>query len=307
MSKALRVRARAQTTWTLLKRAAQRWLRQDAEVRAAALAFYAIFSAAPSLALLAGLLGLLLGPQEAQDSLAAWVSREIHPEVAQTLRRAMVASLDQDAQASWWAPLVGFGVIAYASTRFFAQLQAALNSLWGVRAPETHVVLDFLRQRAVALGMVLGMGLTTLLSLILSAMSLAVMRVVGAHVPAVTLLAPSLDLMITWLVMALAFSVLFKVVPHVQLTWPVAARGGAWTSALFTLGKLALSFYLVRFNPGDAFGAASAILVFLVWIFYSCQILFFGAALTRVYAEHQGDALRPKRGACALGLDEREA
>lgn len=283
----------AAPAFAMIKMAVLRWREDEPEERAASLAFYAIFSAAPALALLAGLMGMLLGQAHARARLIQWVAAQINPQVASTLADAMEASLKLNDGAAWWAPILGLGVILYASTRFFAQLQKELNRVWGIRAIEKGLIRDFLRERAIALLMVLGLGLLTFASLVLSAISGALMGALARYLPLISALAPWADVGLTILLMSVGFTLLFKVVPDMDVAWRAAGFGGAITSLMFALGKLLLSVYIARFDPGSAFGAAGAILVFLVWIFYSCQLLFLGAELAKAFADVRGYRFKP--------------
>lgn len=289
--------ARVKQPLALIKDAFTKWRDDDPEARAASLAFFAIFSAAPALAMLAGLLGLIFGEAAAQKSLVNWVSSEISPQVAATLKEAMAQSINIDPEASWWTPIIALGVVLYASTRFFAQLQQELNRVWGMRVKERGLLIDFIRERAIALAMVLSLGVLTLVSLVLSAISSTLMGFLSAYLPVLAALAPLVDLLLTLLVMSLTFTLLFKIVPDAIVTWRTCAFGGVLTSLLFSIGKVLLSFYFSRFDPGVAFGTAGAILVFLVWIFYSCQIIFLGAELAHAYAEMRGEDIKPSEKA----------
>lgn len=276
---------------------------------AAALAFYAVFCL-PALVLLATLIAsVLVDAADVRGSLAGRLGSLIGPggasEVATILEQA-----DADGSRSGIAAVLGTLALLLGASATFAQLQAALNTAWGVR-PRERGVRHFVLKRLLSFGLLVIIGILLLASLVTSAF---VGRITGSAVgwlpemPASHALA-ALDFSVSLLLALVLFAAILKWIPDAEIAWRDVGLGAAVTALLFVVGQFLLGFYLGRSRHVGAYGAAGAIVLVMLWVYYSAMILLLGAEFTRSWARHVGRTIAPSRGAVWSGAapdEERE-
>jgi membrane protein len=158
-------------------------------------------------------------------------------------------------------------------------------------------VLGFLKDRFLSFAMVLGTGFLLLVSLILSATVAATVRFLGSVAPVLKPLLQVSDTVVSFVVILVLFALIFKLLPDVRIAWHDVWFGSALTTVLFLIGKAAIGYYLGRTSYASAYGAVGSLVVLLVWIYYSAQILFFGAEFTKAYANQYGSRIKPSADA----------
>ncbi|UPT74317.1 MAG: YihY/virulence factor BrkB family protein [Elusimicrobiota bacterium] len=261
----------------------------------AALAYYTVFSIAPLLVISMGLAGVFFGARGSEELLAALSG------VAGDNAAAAITSLVEGAaarpRAGLFTTVIGVVTLLVGASGVFGQLQESLNVIWGVRLAENadwHVTL---RRRLTSFGMVGVIAFILLASLIVTAALAAAGRYAADSLPGGETAWQIVNSAASFAVISGLFGLIFKVLPDARLPWRDALRGGLWTSALFTFGKLGIGLYLGRASVGSAYGAVGSLVVLLVWVYYSAQIVLFGAELTRAYAEAEGRHGAPKQAA----------
>lgn len=175
----------------------------------------------------------------------------------------------------------------------FAQLQQALNIVWNVQAKPNKGIGEFIRKRLLSFGMVLVIGFLLLVSLILSAILSGIGKLEINLFSGLTPIWQLLNFAISFGFISLLFALIYKYLPDVKTRWKDVWVGATITALLFTLGKFLIGIYLGRGSLGSAYGAAGSLIIFLAWVFYSAQILLFGAEFTQVYARKYGRTIRP--------------
>jgi len=268
----------------LLKTTAVEWDRREAPRMGASLAFYSLLSLAPLVVIVVGICGLIFGSAQAQMQILEQFRQMVGNEAAQTL--AIVLKSAQHPAAGVLANVIGLATLLLGASGVLLELRTALNHLWGVHAPPTSNALKgLIRERFLSFGMVLGIGFLLLISLIVS----AGLALLGRFFSGFTWIPPSvletMNFVVSVAVITGLFGLIFRFVPDARLPWSCIWRGAALTAVLFTLGKTAIGLYLGKAGVGSAYGAAGSLVVLIVWIYYSAQIFYFGAILTRVYAE----------------------
>jgi membrane protein len=178
------------------------------------------------------------------------------------------------------------------ATGLFIELQDALNTIWRVEAKPGHGVLGFVRIRLLSFAMVVGIGFLLMVSLIVSAALAVATKYIGGFLPSVGIVSEIGSNLVSFAVIMVLFAMIFKVLPDVKIAWRDVWIGAAVTSLLFTAGKFLLGWYLGRSTTITAYGAAGSVVLILLWVYYSAQILFFGAEITKVYATRFG--VRPQ-------------
>ena len=186
------------------------------------------------------------------------------------------------------AAILGFAILIFAASTLLNALQDALNFIWKVEPNKdaSHIVL-FLIKRVLSLGMILCVGFLLLVSLVVSALIAYVLDILAAQGAPVQTVLPLVDVLLSLGIHATLFALLFKVLPDIKITWADVWPGAFLAAALFTIGKILLGYYLGRQNFTATYGIAGSVIVLLVWVYYSAQILFFGAEFTKVYSRYE--------------------
>jgi membrane protein len=273
--------------FTLVRETVPRWSEDRASTLAAALAYYALFSFAPLLLLAVAVAGLVFGERAAEGQLYAQLAGVVGSASATALQR-LVANLHQHRSGGIVATVVGIGALLFAASGVFTQLQGSMNAIWRAKRQTSTGVLKLLWQRLLSFGMVMGIGLLLLLSLIISTVLSTVGGYLGELLPGGTPVSQALDVMAGLVVMTGLFAMIYKFLPDTKVAWGDVWVGALVTAILFSVGKIAIGFYLARAGVASGYGAAGSLVVLLLWIYYSALILFFGAEFTYVYASHRG-------------------
>jgi membrane protein len=192
-----------------------------------------------------------------------------------------------------------FGIIAlvFTSTAVFASLQDALNAIWSVAPRPGNIVWPYVRKRLMSFLMVLLFGAVLMLSFIAGTAVSAVLRFSRSILPATATLVAFTDFILWLSILTILFATIYKVLPDARVRWRDVWVGGAVASVLFTVGKMVMSAYLVGSNVASTFGAASSVVLLLLWVYYSAQIFLLCGAFTHVYARWRGAEIRPDPGA----------
>jgi membrane protein len=279
----------------------------DCPTMAAALSYYTVFSLPPLLVLLLTLLGAVMDPQDIQGNLEAQMRSAMGPAGAQQVQ-TILANADRPGAGGLVPTILSVVALLLGATGVFGQLQAALNKAWGVAPdPEKGGIKSMLLKRVFGIGMVLGLAFILLVSLVVSALLSAFGEQLGRFLPS-GLSAPALEAINfvgSLAVISLLFGAIFKVLPDAQISWRDVRIGAVVTALLFVAGKFALGLYLGQSNPGEAFGAAGALALMLVWIYYSSMIVLLGAEFTQVWAERRGSGIVPEKGAVRVVRETR--
>jgi membrane protein len=274
----------------VLREMATEWKEDKAPRLGAALAFYTIFSLAPLMIIAIVISGAIFGQAAAQANVVAQVESVVGPSGA-----AAVAGLIQSSKLPGaggpLATIVGVVTLVLGAVGVFGQLQDALNTIWEVTPRPGLRLMAIMQKRLLPFAMVLGVGFLLLVAVVANTLLAAVMAYVGNTLPYMGLLNTLVNFLLPLIIATLLFAALFKIVPDVHLAWRDIWPGAVLTAVLFTIGKLLLGFYLGRRAPAGAAGASAAadsLLAVLIWVYYTAQILFFGAEFTKVYVRHFG-------------------
>jgi membrane protein len=198
------------------------------------------------------------------------------------------------------ATIIGIALALFGASGVFGQLQDALNTIWGVKARPGRGIWGFLRSRFLSFAMIAGVCFLLLVSLGVEAMLKAFSQYVQSVLPGGIVVALTVYLIFDFAVVVLLFAMIFKFLPDVEIQWRDVWIGAVMTAILFGLGKWLLGFYLGSGAAGSAYGAASSLITLLLWVYYSSQILLFGAEFTQVYAARAGRELKPNEYAVRI-------
>lgn len=282
------------------------WRQDKVPQLGAALAYYTVFSLAPLILVLLAAIGLVFrkDPAGAWNRMTEQMSAFLDPSGVQVVQE--IASTAAKPSAGIWATIIGIGLALFGASCVFGQLQDALNTIWGVKAKPATAVWDYLRVRFLSFAMVAGICFLLLVTLIIEAILKAFSSYLEASLPGGAGIAFAIYLTVDLGLVVLLFAGMFKYLPDVEVRWRDVWVGAAMTALLFLVGKWALGLYLGSGAAGSAYGAASSLVTLLLWIYYSSQILLFGAEFTQVYARRFGADIKPSKHAVAVEIKEKE-
>jgi membrane protein len=267
------------TIWNLLQRAAIKWNADDCLTLGAALAYYTVFSLAPVLVIVIAVAGAVFGPEAAQGEIVGQIRGLVGEEAATAIQSLIESASRQGAGPR--AALIGLLVLLFGSTSAFSQLQSALNTIWEVPPQARAGPWAMVRSRLLSFAAVLGTGFLLSVSLVLSAAVAAFGRFGWGWVPGIGRVLALADFVGSLIVHTLLFAMIFKLLPDAAVRWRDVWLGAAVTAGLFSIGKLVIGLYLGTSEVGAAYGAAGWVILVLAWVYYSAQIVLFGAEFTR--------------------------
>jgi membrane protein len=281
------------TGFGLFKQTFQEWLDDKAPQLGAALAYYTVFSLAPLVLLLLAIVGVLFrsNPEGAWQKITEQMSYVLDKSAIEVVQG--IAQQAAEPGKSTLATTLGIALALFGATGVFGQLQDALNTIWGVKPKPGLGIWGFLRARFLSFAMLSGVCFLLLVSLVVETLLKAFSHYVQAMLPGGLAVALSVYLIFDFAVVLTLFAMIFKVLPDVKIRWRDVWIGAALTAFLFLLGKWALGLYLASGTAASAYGAASSLITLLLWIYYSSQILLFGAEFTQVYANEFGSPVEP--------------
>ena len=271
------------------------WYEDRAPRLGAALAYYTVFALAPGLIFIIGVAALVLGEEQARSQIIAEIGDLVGPRTAEALQ-ATIEGIRRDG-GGLLPTTLGVVTLLFGLWGVFGELQDALNTIWGVTTKPDRGVLVIIKERFWSFAMVVGVGFLLLVSLAISAWIAAMGTFLGGVLSVPEALLETVNAVFSTVVVAAMFTLIFKFLPDVTLAWRNVWLGAAVTAVLFTAGKSLIGLYLGRTAVASAYGAAGSLVIILIWIYYSAQILFFGAEFTKVYTRRSGTRVVPEQPA----------
>jgi membrane protein len=283
----------------LLKETVFEWYADRVPRLGAALAFYTLFSLAPLLMVIIAISALAFGRDIASTQLIQQIEAFIGREGAQVIQ----ATIENTSRPSSGivATIIGLATMLFGTTIVFSELQDALNAIWKVAAkPRRSMAIGLIWSRFLAFSMVLGMSILLLLSIIANAMLKAILPIFGAMLPSQVNWLQTVNFGFALVIVILLFAMVYKVLPDVEIAWEDVLIGAVVTGVLFMIGKFLIEMYLRYSTTALVYGAAGSLVILLMWIYYSAQIVYFGAEFTKVYAKYRGHLVVPTENAASM-------
>lgn len=294
------------TIWRLLKETFDEWNKDKASRLAAALAYYTIFSLAPLLIIVIAIAGAVFGDDAARGQLTGQIQGLVGAEGAEFIESAIQNAGQPGSDTGLVASVISIVVLLFGASGVFAELQDALNTVWEVAPKPEQGFWEIARKRFLSFGMILGIAFLLLVSLVVSAVLSGLNTFVSGLLPGIDFLWQFANFVISFGVITLLFAMMFRFLPDVKISWGDVWIGAAITALLFTLGKSIIGLYLGNSSFGSTYGAAGSLIIILAWVYYSAQILFFGAEFTQVYSRRYGSHIVPNKHAVPV-TDEARA
>jgi len=271
--------------------AGKEFMSDDAPQAAAALSFYVVSALPPMVVVILGLTGFFFNGETASSQFTQQLSDLLGPSVADIISTIIE---QRDSSGHGFASLVGLVIILFSASGFFGQLQKALNQVWDVKVkPDTSIWIT-VKKRLVSMTAVLGTGFLFLVSLLLSTWISGATEWVQANLGIGSWTALVGQAVVSFLLVTALFAMIFKVLPDVQIEWKDVWKGAGTTAALFMVAKYGLAWYLGRSDLAASYGGAGALVLVLLWVYFSSMIMLYGAELTQVKARKKGRKLEPE-------------
>ena len=295
--------------WGLVRDAALAYIEDNCLSRGAAIAYYTVFALAPVLLIVIAIAGLLFGSDEARGAVVAQVTYFMGKQSADAIQAMLEGASHR--QSGVVATVVGLATLVVAASGVFGEMQASLNVIWKAK-PRRDAVWALVRSRLLSLLLVLSLGILLMLSLIVSAGLAALGGWINVVLPEAAWLLQPVNAGVSFVLIALLFAAIYKVLPDTDIAWTDVGVGAVITALLMAAGKYLIALYIGNSSIANTYGAAGTLAVLFVWIYYSSQILLFGAELTWCYARtfgswRHGAPVAPKKGHAGEieGLKER--
>jgi membrane protein len=276
--------------WSFLREAIRDYREDEAQRHAAALAYYAVLSFGPVLFVVVAVAGWAIGNESARSSIVEQVALYVGPEAAESAD-VMMRGAQLKASGAAIAP-IGMAIVLYGASKVFAELERILDAIWKVRAERSRDIRSALARRATSLGLLIGIALLLLLELGISTATSALAGRAAGLLPGGPLLFSLVHAIASVALLALAFAVLFKMVPAAPVTWRDVWLGAGTTAVALAVGQAVLGAVLGRYGWTSAYGVAASMIALLAWVYYAAQIFLFGAELTQVYSSRFGSRSR---------------
>jgi membrane protein len=276
----------------LLKETAFEWYADRGSRLGAALAFYTLFSLAPLLLISIAITALVFGREIAYTQILQQIEAFIGLEGA----RVIQSTIENTSRPSSGilATLIGLATMLFGATIVFNELQDALNVIWKVTPkPRRRMAIGLIWDRLLAFCIVVAVGLLLLLSIVANAVLNAMMQIFGDILPPHVDWLRSANFVFVLVTVTLLFIMVYKVLPDIEIGWVEVGVGAMVTAVLFMIGKFLIELYLGYSTAASVYGAAASLVILLMWIYYSAQILYFGAEFTKVYAKYRGHRIVP--------------
>ncbi len=276
----------------MLKQTFSEWNEDDPFRHSAIIAYYAIFSLPALMIIIITVAGMFVGEEAVQGQLSNEIEEMIGREAATGIETMIANSSQKD--NSILATIIGIGTLLFGATAVFYQLQKSLNILWGVELREDQGIKKLIVDRATSLGVILVIGFLLLISLTLTTLLSALSDWITHVLPEFMIyFFFVINFVVSFGIITVLFAMIYKILPDVEIGWKSVWIGAAITALLFEIGRFALGIYFGNSDPASAFGAAGSVILILLWVSYSCLILFFGAQFTKVYAQWYGHGIKP--------------
>jgi len=283
----------------ILRDSIKLWLDRNAFSYAGSLAFYTLFSLAPTVIIAVTVVGFWLGEDAARGEIVTRLQDTLGPAAAKAIEDAVAQS---SIQVSGILPtVIGFITLLIGATTVFGQMQFSLNTIWGVVPnPDRNSIMLFAKTRLLSLAVVLAIGFVLMVSLVLGVILRTTFNYAGGWIPGSAFLLQWAEFVLSIVVVTMFFAAIFKVLPDVVLSYRDVLLGALVTAILFIIGRNAIAAYLAHTATASTYGAAGSVVLVLLWVYYSSLILLFGAAFTRTHAIAKGRHIVPRNTAVLI-------
>ena len=291
------------SVYTYLKQVFTEFLEDNILKYSASLAYYTVFSLAPVLIVIISICGVLFGKEAIEghiySQIKGLVGSDAASQVQDTIKNIHLTGHNV------FATIVSVIILLIGATGIFGEVQDSLNKIWGLRIKKRKTWWKLIINRLLSFSLIISIGFVMMVSLLLNALISAFGNFLGRYFSEFSVILVQItDSVITFVITTFLFSLMFKMLPDAKIKWKDVLIGGLITSVFFTLGKLAIGYYLGSSNIASVYGAAGSIMIIMVWVYYSSIILYLGAEFTKVYAKLHGGKIFPNEYAVWIKTEE---
>jgi membrane protein len=277
----------------MLKDTFRLWNQNNPWRLGAVVAYYAVLSLPGFLIVVINLVGAVWSREVVQGEITQQISEAIGPDAAKSV--VDIIEISRNSNKSLMATIMGIAILIFGATGVFYQLQISMNEIWSVKVDPKAGIWKLVKDRALSLAFVMVISFLLMVSFVAStALTVLSGYLSSLWEPGFVYVAQIFEFGLSTVVLGFLFVLIFRFMPDMKIKWRSVWLGGFMTSILFNLGKILLSFYFGAASPNSAYGAAGSVVLILLWVSYSCLILFFGAAFTRIYSEKYEDEIHPQ-------------
>lgn len=277
----------------LLIDTAKSWNSSDPFRLSAVIAYYAVLSLPALLVIIINIVGAIWGNEIVQGKLTSEIATALGKDVADSIQTMITNSQNED--KSFISSVIGISILIFAATGVFYQLQLSFNKIWRLKPNPKAGFLKILSDRAKSFGFIIVIGFLLLISFMISAGISIFTNFISNSFPEILLyITYGVNIIISLITISLLFALMFKFLPDAKIKWKSVWLGAVITAILFVIGKFLLELYFEEMNPASTYGAAGSIVLILLWVSYSCLILFFGAEFTAIYSKKYNLSAEPK-------------
>ena len=270
-----------------LKRSFTLFRAHDTASLGAGLSYYMVFSIAPMLIIVISITGSILGPEAVTGALKSQLESLMGSSTAKQIQDMVKAAYQPG--KNWIATTLSIILLITGAVGVFDQLRSALNAVWDVKPGEKKPFWRYLIQRVFSFGMIACIAFLLLVSLVINAGIAALSVYINEFVPDISkIIAYFFELIISFSLTTILFAFIYKFMSDIKMKWRNVWVGAIFTSLLFAIGKYLIGLYIGQSHIANTYGAASSVIVVLLWVYYSSQIVFFGAEFTRALADEKG-------------------
>ena len=276
----------------LLKETISEFIDDNALKLSAALSYYTIFSLPPLLIIIISLCGFFFGAKavrgEIFGQINGLVGNDIAMHIQETIKNVKLSS------SNGFVTTFGIIIMFIGASGVFSEIQDSINYIWGIKAKPKRGLIKFMYNRLMSFSMIGTVGFLLLVGLIINSLTDVLSKKLVEYFPQDTIyLFYAFNLLVVFIIITLLFTFIFKTLPDGKVVLKDCLIGASFTAFLFMIGKFAIGFYLGSSAIASVYGAAGAIILILVWVYYSAIILYFGAEFTKVYAHTHGQKIIP--------------
>jgi membrane protein len=268
---------------SIFKDTFKKWWDSDPFRQSAIIAYYAIFSIPVLLVIIIYLAGIAFGDAAVSGRVANAISDTLGQDTALQIQNLLVKTIQT--KNSLLATILGISTLAFGATGVFIELQKSLNLIWQVKHAQSGTFIKSLKDRLLSFSMIASIGFLLAVSFVITTLLTVLSGWIGEHYSTIAVyVLHGINIIFSLFVISVLFAFIFKVLPDTKTYWRPIWPGAILTAILFIIGKYALEYYFVKFQPASIYGAAGSIVLILLWVSYSCMILFFGAEFTKQFS-----------------------
>ena len=271
--------------WQYLRAIAEAFVADDALSRGASISFYTVTSIGPVLFIVVAIVGLIFGEDAARGAVSGQLNALMGKATAELAQRVVQSASSKSTGII--ATVIGVITLLITASGIFGEMQSALNTIWKAE-PHGTTISRLVRARVASLGLVAALGFLLLVSLVASALISALADYIDARLPFGALVLHLVHFVMSFALISVLFAAIYKVLPDARLSWRDVLIGAVVTALLFNLGKFLIGLYLAHSALASSYGAAGAVIVIMMWVYYSAQIFLLGAEFTKIHACRRG-------------------